>query len=132
MDSGRVTSDTKGNLTVSYDLTVTATSKDKIPDLTVTVTEAKGGTLVSGNYVTLPETLSITDTWGGDNGTFTKTITLTWDWGSTFGGEEPTTYFNEDEVGSAIDDKTVGSTLEAFRDAVAASSFKVTIAKAGA
>lgn len=132
VESGRVTSDEAGNLTVSYELTMTADSEGKIPNITVTVAEAESGTLVSGGYVTVPEAQTITDTWNGSSGTFTKTLTLTWDWGDTFGNVEPTTYFNKGGKGATTPDSEVIKTLEKFRDAVAASSFTVKITEAAA
>lgn len=123
----RVTSDAEGNLTVKYLLTMNADAETKIPDITVTVTAEGAGALVDDQYVKFPAVQNITDTWEGSAGTFTKTLSLTWTWGQTFGGDAPTTYYNTGGDGDDVEDTTVISTLNLFKAAVDATTFKVSI-----
>lgn len=120
-----VTSDEKGNLTITLPLSIEAGSEDLINGKTIklTVTEKEGGTLVSENYVTVPLAQdiagsSLTDN-DGDN-IYEKTATLKWGRGTTFGSDDPATYCNDEIAGSRMTASEANTLLQNFKTAVAA------------
>ena len=131
VSKGRLTTTGEGKMSLTFTLTMDAESQDLIPNITISVSEKVGGTLVSGNYITLPEGIALTKTDFGTEPDFTKEVTLTWGWGSIFGNVEPTTYFNEDGAGASISDATVVQTMTDFETAtVEHPGFTISFAKA--
>lgn len=131
--SGRVSTKGGGNLTVNVPLEITADSKDYIDNMTATVTASEGSTVVSANYITLPEVQTITkNDFDGSGTSWTYSLPLTFGFGSTFGNTDPATYYNEDEKGATVGINTVISTLEKFATAINATTFTVTIGEAPA
>ena len=116
---------------LTFTLTMDAESQGLIPDITISVSEKVGGTLVSENYITLPDQTTLTKTDFRAGPDFTKEVTLTWGWGSIFGNVEPTTYFNEDETGASKPYSTVVETMNNFKTAtVNHPGFTISFAKA--
>lgn len=122
-----VTSDEKGNLTITLPLSIEAESKALIDRKTIklTVTEKQGGTLVSDNYVTVPVAQdiagsSLTDADG--NNIYETTATLKWGWGTKFGseGKDPATYCNEKIAGGSMTASDANTLLQGFKTAVTA------------
>ena len=122
-----VTSNEKGNLTITLPLSIEAGSKGLISGKTIklTVTEKQGGTLVSENYVTVPLAQdiagsSLTDN-DGDN-IYETTATLKWGRGTAFGsdGDDPATYCNDEIAGSRMTASEANTLLQDFKTAVAA------------
>ena len=136
--SGAITTDGDGNLTVTIPLTVKAKDQESIPDYKVAVTQ-KGGDVTASNYIVLPEATTVTseDFTSGDaeNG-FTYNLSLTWSWGSAFGGIDPAAFYNP-KIGDQEGDVNVTdvlATLNEFAEAVNATTFvvKITQVDAGA
>lgn len=121
----------EGNLDISFLLTMDATNKEYIPDLKVTVTQAAGTAANEGGYVTLPATNGVINidhnSFEGTSGSFTYTLTLTWGWGEKFNRKDPCEYYNEDEKGMEVSIDDVVTQMEAFRDAINATTFNVAI-----
>ena len=128
ISDGIVTSDVVGKLTIELPLSIEAGSKSLIDGKTIklTVTEKERGTLVSGNYVTVPATQeikgsSLTD--DNKDNVYEKTVTLKWGWGTTFGSEngskDPATYCNEEITGGRMTASQAKDLLEDFQTAVA-------------
>ena len=122
-----VTSDVKGNLTITLSLSIEAGSKNLMSgkNIKLSVTEKEGGTLVSGNYVTVPVAediagSSLTDN-DGDN-IYETTATLKWGWGTAFGndGDDPATYCNDEIAGGRMTASEANTLLQNFKTAVAA------------
>ena len=122
-----VTSDVKGNLTITLSLSIEAGSKNLMngKNIKLSVTEKEGGTLVSGNYVTVPVAediagSSLTDN-DGDN-IYETTATLKWGWGTKFGidGDDPATYCNDEIAGGRMTASQANRLLQDFQTAVAA------------
>lgn len=133
VSEGRVTTTDAGKMKLTFTLTMDAESQDLIPDITISVAENPDGGLVSGNYITLPAETTLRKTDFGKGPDFTKEVTLTWGWGSTFGNVEPTTYFNEGGAGASIPDATVVKTMTDFETAtVEHPGFTISFAKANA
>lgn len=121
-----VTSDVKGNLTITLSLSIEAGSKNLMSgkNIKLSVTEKEGGTLVSGNYVTVPVAediagSSLTDN-DGDN-IYETTATLKWGWGTAFGidGDDPATYCNDEIAGGRMTASEANTLLQNFKTAVA-------------
>ena len=120
-----VTSDVKGNLTITLPLSIEAGSEALINGKTIklTVTEKGSGTLVSGNYVTVPLAKDIagsTLTDEDSNNIYETTATLKWGWGTTFGSKDPATYCNEQIAGGSMSASQANTLLQDFKTAVAA------------
>ena len=120
-----VTSDVKGNLTITLPLSIEAGSEALINGKTIklTVTEKGSGTLVSGNYVTVPLAQDIagsTLTDEDSNNIYETTATLKWGWGTTFGSKDPATYCNEQIAGGSMSASQANTLLQDFKTAVAA------------
>lgn len=133
VSEGRVTTTDAGKMKLTFTLTMDAESQDLIPNITISVSEKVGGTLVSGNYITLPTQTTLTKTDFGKGPDFTKEVTLTWGWGSTFGNVEPTKYYNEGGAGASTPYSTVVETMTNFETAtVEHPGFTISFAKADA
>ena len=129
VSSGRLQSTGNGDLTAVITLTFDSETKEVIPALDVTI-EAKNGTddAVTKGYIVNPENVSLTySDFTGSEGSWTHDVTLTWKWGTEFENTDPCTYYNTGD-GSATEDATMLSELEAFKTAVAATTFTVNIA----
>ena len=131
VSEGRVTTTGEGKMSLTFTLTMDAESQGLIPDITISVSEKVGGTLVSENYITLPDQTTLKKTDFGTGPDFTKEVTLTWGWGSIFGNVEPTTYFNTGGKGVSTPDTTVVETMTNFETAtVDHPGFTISFAKA--
>lgn len=129
VSSGRLQSTGNGDLTAVITLTFDSNTQTVIPALDVTI-EAKNGTddAVTKGYIVNPENVSLTySKFTGGEGSWTHDVTLTWEWGDKFGNTDPCTYYNTG-AGTATDDDTMDTELEAFKTAVAATTFTVNIA----
>ena len=123
-----VTSDVKGNLTITLSLSIEAGSKNLMNGkiIKLSVTEKETGTLVDAgdrNYVTVPadqviEGSSLTDDDG--NNIYETTATLKWGWGTTFGSKDPATYCNNEITGGRMSASQANTLLQDFKTAVAA------------
>ena len=130
---GRVKTTGAGKMKLTFTLKMVTEKKGLIPDITISVAENPGGTLVTGNYITLPTETNLTKDDFGEGSPFTAEVTLEWGWGSNFGNEAPTTYFNEDEAGALIADAKVVETMNNFKTAtVGHPGFTISFAKADA
>lgn len=133
VSEGRVTTNNVGKMKLIFTLTMETENKELIPDITISVVENPEGTLVSGNYITLPTEKTLTKNDFGDGSTFTAAVTLEWGWGSKFGNVAPTTYFNEGGAGASIKDDKVVETMTDFETAtVGHPGFTISFAKANA
>ena len=122
-----VTSDVKGNLTITLSLSIEAGSKNLMngKNIKLSVTEKEKGTLVDAgdrNYVTVPadqviEGSSLTDDDG--NNIYETTATLKWGWGTTFGSKDPATYCNDEIAGGSMTASEANTLLQDFKTAVA-------------
>lgn len=129
--TGKLQSTGNGDLTAVLTLTFDSQTKEVIPALDVTI-ETEDGTndAVTKGYIVNPENVSLTSAdFTGDPGSWTKTLTLTWSWGAQFGKTDPCTYYNTG-AGSSKDNTTMESELNAFKTAVASTTFTVNIAPA--
>lgn len=120
-----VTSDEKGNLTITLPLSIEAGSEGLINGKTIkfTVTEKQGGTLVSDNYVTVPDAQDIAGssfTDNDDDNVYETTATLKWGWGATFGGDDPATHCNDEIAGGSMTASQANKLLQDFKTAVTA------------
>ena len=123
-----VTSDVKGNLTITLSLSIEAGSKNLMngKNIKLSVTEKETGTLVDAgdrNYVTVPadqviEGSSLTDDDG--NNIYETSATLKWGWGATFGSKDPATYCNDEIAGGRMTASEANTLLQDFKTAVAA------------
>ena len=134
--TGAITTDGDGNRTVTIPLTVKAKDKQSIPNYKVAVTQ-KGGNVTTAGYIVLPEETTVTkeNFSTGDTETgFTYNLSLTWSWGSAFGGVDPAAFYNpkigDQEGGVKVTD--VLATLNKFAEAVNATTFVVTITQVDA
>lgn len=130
VSTGRVQSTGNGDLSVSLTLTFDSNTQDIIPELSVSIETSDGANdAVAKNYIVNPtvENLTSSDFTGSANN-WSKELTLTWSWGTQFGNTDPCTYYNEGGAGYTKDLDTVNSELEAFKTAVAATSFVIKIA----
>ena len=127
--SGRLQTEEDGDLTVVLDLTFDSQTQAVIPDLEVTIETGDGtNDAVTKNYIVNPETVSLTsEDFTGGAANWTHKLTLTWSWGSMFDNTDPCTYYNT-RGGSSKNDTTMDSELNAFKTAVAATTFTVNIA----
>ena len=129
VSSGRLQSTGNGDLTAVITLTFDSETKEVIPALDVTI-QAKNGTddAVTKGYIVNPENVSLTySNFTGSEGSWTHDVTLTWEWGAEFENTDPCTYYNTGD-GSATEDATMLTELEAFKTAVANTTFTVSIA----
>ena len=129
VSTGKLQSTGNGDLTAVLTLTFDSQTKEVIPALDVTI-ETEDGTndAVTKGYIVNPENVSLTSAdFTGDPGSYTKTLTLTWSWGAQFGKTDPCTYYNTG-AGSSKDNTTMESELNAFKTAVASTTFTVNIA----
>ncbi len=129
VSSGRLQSTGNGDLTAVITLTFDSETKEVIPALDVTI-QAKNGTddAVTKGYIVNPENVSLTySDFTGSEGSWTHDVTLTWEWGAEFENTDPCTYYNTGD-GSATEDATMLTELEAFKTAVANTTFTVSIA----
>lgn len=129
VSSGRLQSTGNGDLTAVITLTFDSNTQTAIPALDVTI-QAKNGTddAVTKGYIVNPENVSLTySDFAGSAGSWTHDLTLTWEWGDEFGNTDPCTYYNTGD-GSATEDATMLTELEAFKTAVANTTFTVSIA----
>ena len=129
VSSGRLQSTGNGDLTAVITLTFDSNTQTVIPALDVTI-QAKNGTddAVTKGYIVNPENVSLTySDFTGSEGSWTHDLTLTWEWGDKFGNTDPCTYYNTG-AGTATDDDTMDTELEAFKTAVANTTFTVSIA----
>lgn len=129
VSSGRLQSTGNGDLTAVITLTFDSETKEVIPALDVTI-QAKNGTddAVTKGYIVNPENGSLTySDFTGSAGSWTHDVTLTWEWGDKFENTDPCTYYNTGH-GSATEDATMLTELEAFKTAVANTTFTVSIA----
>lgn len=129
VSSGRLQSTDNGDLTAVITLTFDSETKEVIPALDVTI-QAKNGTddAVTKGYIVNPENVSLTySDFTGSEGSWTHDVTLTWEWGAKFENTDPCTYYNTGN-GSATEDATMLTELEAFKTAVANTTFTVSIA----
>ena len=129
VSSGRLQSTGNGDLTAVITLTFDSETKEVIPALDVTI-QAKNGTddAVTKGYIVNPENVSLTySDFTGSEGSWTHDVTLTWKWGDEFENTDPCTYYNTGH-GSATEDATMLTELEAFKTAVANTTFTVSIA----
>lgn len=130
VSSGRLQSTGNGDLTAVITLTFDSKTQAVIPALDVTI-EAKNGTddAVKKGYIVNPENVSLTyNDFTGSEGSWTYDLTLNWSWGEKFGNTDPCAYYNIGGAGQSIDNSTMNSELEAFKTAVAATTFTVNIA----
>ena len=127
--NGRLQTEEDGDLTVVLDLTFDSQTQAVIPDLEVTIETGDGtNDAVTKNYIVNPETVSLTsEDFTGGAAKWTYKLTLTWSWGSMFDNTDPCTYYNTGD-GSSKNDTTMDSELNAFKTAVAATTFTVNIA----
>lgn len=129
VSSGRLQSTGNGDLTAVITLTFDSETKEVIPALDVTI-QAKNGTddAVTKGYIVNPGNVSLTySDFTGSEGSWTHDVTLTWKWGAEFRNTDPCTYYNTGD-GSATEDATMLTELEAFKTAVANTTFTVSIA----
>lgn len=129
VSSGRLQTTENGDLTAVLTLTFDSQTQDVIPDLDVTI-ETEDGTndAVTKGYIVNPQDVSLTsENFEGSAGNWTYTLNLKWSWGAEFGGDDPCTYYNTGD-GSATEDATMLAELEAFKTAVANTTFTVSIA----
>lgn len=129
VSSGRLQSTDNGDLTAVITLTFDSKTQAVIPALDVTI-QAKNGTedAVTKGYIVNPENVSLTyNDFTGSEGSWTYDLTLNWSWGAEFGNTDPCTYYNSGD-GSATEDDTMLAELEAFKTAVANTTFTVSIA----
>lgn len=129
VSSGRLQSTGNGDLTAVITLTFDSNTQTVIPALDVTI-QAKNGTddAVTKGYIVNPENVSLTySDFTGSEGSWTHDLTLTWEWGDKFGNTDPCTYYNTG-AGTATDFDTMDTELEAFKTAVANTTFTVSIA----
>ena len=129
VSSGRLQSTGNGDLTAVITLTFDSETKEVIPALDVTI-QAKNGTddAVTKGYIVNPGNVSLTySDFTGSEGSWTHDVTLTWEWGAKFENTDPCTYYNTGD-GSATEDATMLTELEAFKTAVANTTFTVNIA----
>lgn len=129
VSNGRLQSTGNGDLTAVITLTFDSETKEVIPALDVTI-QAKNGTddAVTKGYIVNPENVSLTySDFTGSEGSWTHDVTLTWEWGAEFENTDPCTYYNTGD-GSATEDATMLTELEAFKTAVANTTFTVSIA----
>lgn len=128
--SGRLQTEEDGDLTVVLDLTFDSQTQAVIPALDVTIeTEDGVNDAVTKGYIVNPANVSLTSAdFKGDAGSWKHTVTLTWKWGDKFGNTDPCAYYNEGGAGQSIDNSTMNSELEAFKTAIAATTFTVNIA----
>lgn len=136
VDTGAITTDGDGNLTVTIPLTVKAKDQESIPDYKVAVTQ-EGGDVTKANYIVLPEATTVTNedfTFVNAETGFTYNLSLTWSWGSAFGGVDPAAFYNpkigDQEGGVKVTDAL--DTLNKFAAAVNATTFVVTITQVDA
>lgn len=128
VSSGRLQSTGNGDLTAVITLTFDSNTQTVIPALDVTI-QAKNGTddAVTKGYIVNPENVSLTySNFTGSEGSWTHDLNLTWEWGDKFGNTDPCTYYNTG-AGTATDDDTMDTELEAFKTAVANTTFTVSI-----
>lgn len=119
-----VTSDVKGKLTIELPLSIEAGSRELMngKNIKLTVTEKESGTLVSGNYVTVPvaqEIAGSTLTDDDSDNVYEKTATLKWGWGTAFGGDDPATHCNDEIAGGRMSASQAKDLLQKFQTAVA-------------
>lgn len=129
VSTGKLQSTGNGDLIAELTLTFDSETKEVIPDLEVTI-EAGDGTndAVTKNYIVNPGPVSLTSAdFTGTNRNWTHKLTLTWSWGSMFDNDDPCTYYNTG-AGSSKDNSTMESELNAFKTAVASTTFTVNIA----
>ena len=129
VSSGRLQSTDNGDLTAVITLTFDSNTQAVIPALDVTI-QAKNGTddAVTKGYIVNPENRSLTyNDFKGSEGKWTYDLTLEWSWGVEFGNTDPCTYYNSG-AGSATEEATMLAELEAFKTAVANTTFTVSIA----
>lgn len=129
VSTGKLQSTGNGDLTAVLTLTFDSQTQAVIPDLDVTVETQDGSNdAVTKGYIVNPEKVSLTsEHFEGTPGSWTKTLTLTWSWGAQFGNTDPCTYYNTG-AGSSKDNTTMESELNAFKTAVASTTFTVNIA----
>lgn len=129
VSTGKLQSTGDGDLTAVLTLTFDSQTKEVIPDLEVTIeTGDRTNDAVTKNYIVNPETVSLTSAdFTGTTGNWTHKLTLNWSWGSMFNNTDPCTYYNTG-AGSSKDNSTMESELNAFKTAVASTTFTVNIA----
>ena len=131
VSSGRLQSTGNGDLTAVITLTFDSDTKEVIPDLNVTVA-AKNGTddAVTKGYIVNPGNKSLTyNNFEGSEGNWTCDVTLDWSWGDKFENTDPCAYYNSG-AGRETAPATMLTELEAFKTAVANTTFTVSIAPA--
>lgn len=114
------------DLTVDFTLTGSSAATDFVVTYTIDYSDVQAA--IDANYITAP-VLSIGGTDLTSTSTFDATdatLTITFDWGTAFGGENPYDYYNDMENTPA--NRTAAKTaLTALYDAVNDATFTITI-----
>ena len=124
--AGRVRSDDTGpyeNLSVT--ITGEISPNTYVTSATIEMEVPEGITAAVGkNYLVLPDcatsaqTLTLNPKESPNETVSTFEYTITFKWGSAFNGKNPGEYYDEDEAGQLVDDKTMKSTLEDLKTCI--------------